>query len=134
MSAQDNLSPHQFTGDPYMQHAVNELALNHREWTGDAEPLHYTQETVRPSSVRFQRYPTTDPRVQSALEGFSSGATMPPVTLVRRAGETMTADGHHRLSAAEHLGQPLDAVVAHSPRTDAYYGKANIGTKRRPKS
>lgn len=58
---------------------------------------------------------------------------MPPVALVRRAGETMTADGHHRLSAAEHLGQEVDALVAHSPREDAYTGRANIGTKRKPR-
>lgn len=126
------LSPDQFQ-DPYMQHAVDELALHHSAWTGNSEPLQYTQESVRPSTVRFQRYPHTDPRVHAAIEGYSSGADMPPVTLVRRAGETMTADGHHRLSAAEHLGQTVQAVVAHSPRDDQYTGRANIGTKRKPR-
>lgn len=68
MSAHDSLSPGQFS-DPHIQNAVEELALSHRAWTGTPEPLSFTSESVRPSSVRFQRYPHTDPRVHAAIEG-----------------------------------------------------------------
>lgn len=125
-----NLGP-QF--DKHVGYAVQELAHNHTEWDGQEQPLHYTETQVHPGQVRFQRYPASDERVQSALEGYRSGAQMPPVVLVHRAGETMTADGHHRLSAAEILRRPVSAVVANSPREDRYSGAARIGTLRKPR-
>lgn len=113
-------------------HAVNELAHNHKEWDGTPQPLSYTESGVHPRDVRFQRYPASDPRVSEAIQGYKSGASVPPVLLVNRAGESLTADGHHRLSAAEILDRPVPAVVAQSPREDRYAGKAGIGyTKKR---
>lgn len=130
MSAPDHLNPGQFP-DVHLYHAVNELA--HNGDPGD-NPITFSHEDVHPRSVRFQRYPESDPRVQSAMEGYRSGVEMPPVLTVRRAGEHMTADGHHRLTAAELLGRSVPAQVAISPREDAYAGKARIGTLRKPRA
>lgn len=123
------LSEHQF-GDIYLHHAVNELV---NDGEPDA-PMRLSTQDVHPSRVRFQRYPETDERVQRALQGYRTGADMPPVLLARRAGETLTADGHHRLTAAEILKRPVPAVVAEGDRTDRYAGKARIGTLRKPRS
>lgn len=140
MAASEHLNPQQFTWDDVkaqhptyasygFDHAVNELAH-----VPDGEMvtphLPFTQEQVHPHDVRFQRYPASDPRVRAALEGYRSGAPVPPVLLVNRAGEHHTADGHHRLSAAEILDRPVPAVIGHSARADAYAGQVSLGYRR----
>lgn len=140
MSASDHLSTEQFGWDAVqerhpvysqfgMRHAVSELSHD-----GDIEqPLQFSQKSVRPGKVRFQRYPESDERVQHAMKGYSDGADMPPVLLVNRGGETLTADGHHRLSAAEILKRPVEALVTTSPHPERYAGRAKVGTLRKPR-
>jgi len=120
----------QFGGDVYLHHAVNEL-VNDGE---PGAPMRVSKEDIHPSRVRFQRYPESDARVQSAMQGYRDGADVPPVLLARRGGETLTADGHHRLTAAELLKRPVSALVHEGDRPDRYTGRAKIGTLRKPRS
>lgn len=46
----------------------------------------------------------SNPRVKSAVEGYKSGANIPPVVLTRVGDEHHIADGHHRVAAARSLG------------------------------
>jgi GNAT superfamily N-acetyltransferase len=110
-----------------MDHAVNELAhiLDGEVVTPD---LTYTEEMVDLRTIKFQRYPDDDGRMASLMAAYQSGTPLPPVLLVRRAGELHTVDGHHRLSAQEVLGRTsVPAVIANSLRDDAYSGRASIG-------
>ena len=109
--------------------AVSELVNNGEDYS--MEGLRFTEQIVSPNDVVFQRYPESDPRMERAMQGYRDG-TMAPVLLVHRAGEYLTVDGHHRLSAAEALDLSVPAVVAHSIRDDKYEGGARIG-KLKPK-
>ena len=113
--------------------AIHELVHSGPHHDGTLRPVSLREAIVRPGQVRFQRYPESDERVQSAMRGYSSGATMPPVLLASRGGETLTADGHHRLTAAEILKRPVQALIADSPRAEPYVGRARIGTLRKPR-
>lgn len=61
-------------------------------------------------------------RVAYAQEGYrNSPSSVPPLLLVKRAGEYLIADGHHRARAArrEHK-ETLPAWVVHSPLDTPY--------------
>lgn len=114
-------------------HAVNELAH-----VADGEmvtpDLRFTEETVDLRTVKFQRYPADDERVQSLRQAREDNADVPPPLLVYRAGELLTADGHHRLSEMEAAGMTeVRALVAHSEREDRYKGLVALGTVAQPR-
>lgn len=113
---------------PGFDWAVAELAWGgDPTWDGNLRPLAFSEEEVSPRDVVFQRYPMSDERAAAVAAKYQADVALPPVLLVQRGGELLTADGHHRLSAAEKLGISVRAVIAHSPLTDKYRGAARVG-------
>lgn len=66
----------------------------------------------------------SDSRVAHARQGYEEGShAIPPVLLVRRAGEYEIADGHHRIKAAKLAKKDtVPAWVVHSPRDEPHPG------------
>ena len=63
-----------------------------------------------------------DERMKSAVRGYQNNpASVPPILLVKRAGNYEIADGHHRIAAARTIGKKsLPAWVVHSPLSEPY--------------
>lgn len=122
---------HSLYSEGHFAMAVAELAWGgDPTWDGYPRPLAFTEREVRPLDVVFQRYELSDLRAQAIHEKYRGGEELPSILLVERGGELLTADGHHRLSAAEFLKISLNAVIAHSPLGDKYLGAARIGERR----
>ena len=130
MAASDHLNPQQFLSwsdisakhpdyarDEGIHWASTVLATGDEDaHIDDVAPV-YRQKSVPLSSIRDSgtRFDTRNSRMTSALEGYRSKANMPPVVLVHKDGEHEVADGHHRVTAARHLGlSHIPAYVANA--------------------
>jgi GNAT superfamily N-acetyltransferase len=113
-----------------MDSSVQELALGAPDWDGQsgADEIRFVEEPVEVAKVRFARRPLGDERTKALLEAAEQGRPVPPVLVVRRAGQEMVSDGNHRLTVAEERGlRTTPAIVAISPRTDRYAGRGAVG-------
>ena len=83
--------------------------------------LPVTRERVRPDNLpdwhNGGKYTHLDERRNSAIKGYKENpAALPPILLVKRAGEYEVVDGTHRVSAAIAVGKKsIPAWVVHSP-------------------
>lgn len=92
-------------------------AENHSAWD-----LKYSIGHINPQHIdQWEMGGQTHDRVERAKDGYTSGAEMPHVLLVRRAGELRPADGSHRTRAAAQAGvKSIPAVVTDSPRPEPF--------------
>jgi hypothetical protein len=89
------------------------------EAEGSMDEPKYSLERVPISRINRNEHPPDDHRVYRAIEGYKSGADIPPPVLVKRGGVYEVSDGHHRVAARHYLGHShIKAYVYHSPRTD----------------
>jgi len=72
----------------------------------DTTSITYGEQNVPLSKIKiYHHVDLNNPRVRHAIRGYQSGADVPPVVLAKVAPhEYHIADGHHRVSAAIHLG------------------------------
>ena len=83
--------------------------------------LPITRERVRPANFPDwhggSQYENANSRRNLAMKGYQENpAAVPPILLVKRAGEYEVADGTHRISAAIAVGkESIPAWVVHSP-------------------
>jgi 8-oxo-dGTP pyrophosphatase MutT (NUDIX family) len=117
---------------PGIGDAANYLA-HERPEDPDAErhsvhDLDFHEEHVDPRHIDYSPSGRDDYRVSHAMEGYREHPDkMPPLVLVKRHNVYQVADGHHRAEAADAVGSPVRAYVAHSPYPDEPFRDGDKG-------
>lgn len=106
----------------HLAHATTDDPEAGNAWLHDGlEHGSYVKRHVPVSRIADAGHPVTNPRVRSALQGYRSGAAMPPPVLVARNGQYEVADGHHRTAALRADGRTrVQAYVMRSPHRSPY--------------
>ena len=113
---------------------VSELALGTRtdpyaETTNSIpDDLPVTRTRINPNNLTDWhsglKYTHLNSRRNLAIKGYQENpASVPPILLVKRAGNYEIADGTHRVSAAIEVGkESIPAWVVHSPLSEPHPG------------
>lgn len=106
LSWQDITEKHpDYAEDEGIHWASHVLATGDEEVFADEyEPVYKKTMVPVKSIANTLKFDPTNSRMSRALQGYRSGADIPPVVLVHKDGIHEISDGNHRVAAARHLG------------------------------